>query len=272
MTETLQEVSDGVLEDIAYLARSKHRVQILDLLTGESYSRSEVEGRTGIARTTIDRIINEFEERSWAKRTTDGEYRATPIGEQVMAEFEPFVTSMGAIRKLGNLVAWLPTDDVPIELRHFRDATIRRPDPTDPTSTVSYLTALLREASEFHCIVGVAPQVAFEKLMRDRVVSGELTTEHVITDEEYHYLLEHRDRLSRWREYVAAGANLYRHDGTVPCNLFVFDDTVVIAHSQGEIGAPLVMVESLDEAVRSWALEVIREYKTNAEQLDVDSF
>lgn len=272
MTEPLQEVSNGVLEDIAYLARSKHRVEILYLLSGASYSRGEVEGTTGIARTTIDRIINEFEERGWAKRTTDGGYRATPTGEQVVAEFELLVTSMDAIRNLGDLVAWLPTDDVPIELRHFRDATVRRPDPTDPTSTVSYLTALLREASEFHCIVGVAPPVAFEKVMRDRVVSGELTTEHVITDEEYRYLLEHRDRLSRWREYVTAGANLYRHDGAVPCNLFVFDDTVVIGHSQGEIGAPLVGIESLDETVRSWALEVIREYKTNAEQLDADSF
>jgi len=272
MTETLQEVPDEVLEDIAYLVRSKHRVQILDLLTGASFSRGEVKERTEIARTTIDRIINEFEERGWAKRTTDGGYRATPTGEQVVSEFEPFVTSMDAIRNLGDLAAWLPTDDVPIELRHFRDATVRRPDPTDPTSTVSYLTALVREATEFHCIVGVAPPVAFEKSMRDRVVSGELTTEHVITDEEYRYLLEHRDRLSRWREYVTAGANLYRHDGAVPCNLFVFDDTVIIAHSQGEIGAPLVGIESLNKTVRSWALEVIREYKTNAEQLDADSF
>src|SRR6056297_1738375 len=130
MTETLQEVPDEVLEDIAYLVRSKHRVQILDLLTGASFSRGEIKERTEIARTTIDRIINEFEERGWAKRTTDGGYRATPTGEQVVSEFEPFVTSMDAIRNLGDLAAWLPTDDVPIELRHFRDATVRRPDPT----------------------------------------------------------------------------------------------------------------------------------------------
>jgi len=272
MAETLQEVPDGVLEDIAYLARSKHRVRILDLLTGASYTRGEVGGTTGIARTTIDRIVNEFEDRGWAERTTEGRYRATPTGERVATEFSPFVESMEAIRKLGDLVAWLPTDDVPIDLRHFKDATIRRPDPTDPTSTVSHLTTLLREASAFHCIVGVAPPVAFEKSMRDRVVSGELTTEHVITEGEYRYLLEDRERLPRWHEYAAAGANLYLHEGAVPCNLFVFDDTVFVAHSQGEVGDPLVGVESVDETVRSWALEVIREYKTNAAQLDADAF
>ncbi|MDX1746298.1 MAG: hypothetical protein R3324_10200, partial [Halobacteriales archaeon] len=225
-----------------------------------------------IARTTIDRIVNEFEDRGWAERTPDGGYRATPTGEQVVTEFTPLVESMEAIRTLGDLVAWLPTDDVPIDLRHFKDATVMRPDPADPTSTVSHLTELLRGASEFHCIVGVAPPLAFEKSMRDGVVSGELTTEHVITDEEYRYLLEVRDRVARWREYIEAGANLYLHDGPVPCNLFVFDDTVIIAHSQGEVGDPLVGIESTDETVRSWALEVISTYRTNSERLKTASF
>lgn len=272
MAETFREVPDGALEDVAYLSRSKRRVQILDLLTRASYTRGEVEEATGFARTTIDRIVNEFEDRGWTERTMEGGYIATPTGERVATEFSPFVESIGAIRKLGDLVAWLPTDEVPIELRHFRDATIRRPDTTDPTSTVSYLTELLRGASEFHCIVGVAPPVAFEKSMRDRVESGELTTEHVINDQEYYYLLQDQDRLPRWREYIAAGGNLYLYEGAVPCNLFIFDDTVIIAHSQGEIGDPLVGIESMDETVRFWALEVIDEYKMNAERLDTDSF
>jgi predicted transcriptional regulator len=260
------------LENIAYLARSESRVRILETLAGGSYTRNEVEEATDIARTTIDRIINEFEERGWAKRTAEGGYVATPTGERVITEFEPFVETMEAIRKLGDLVAWLPTDTVPIDLRHFDDATIRRPDPAEPTSTTSYLTALLREASEFRCLVGVAPPLAFEKTMRDGVVHGDLKTEHVITYQEYYYLLENQDRLPHWREYVEAGANLYLHDGPIPCNVLVFDDTVIIGNSQAEIGDPFVEIESRNETVRAWAYDVIREYKEDAKRLEAATF
>lgn len=263
---------EQTLENIAYLARSENRVRILALLAAGPYGRSEVKEKTGIARTTIDRIINEFEERGWSKRSEDGGYITTPTGEQVTTEFEPFVESMEAICKLGDLVAWIPTETVPIDLRHFVDATVRRPDPADPTSTTAYMTELLREASEFRCLAGVAPPPAFEEAMRDGVVHGELITEHVITNQEYHYLLEQEDRLSRWREYVDAGANLYLHDGPAPCNVLVFDDTIIIGNSQSEIGDPFVEIESTNETVQAWATDVIREYKEDARRLGVVAF
>ena len=263
---------DRTLENIAYLARSENRVRILEVLAEGPSARNEVEETTDIARTTIDRIINELEERGWAKRTVDGEYIATPTGEQVITEFEPFVETMEGIRKLGDLVAWLPTDTVPIALRHFGDATIRCPDPAEPTSTVSYVTELLREAAEFRCLVGIAPPLAFEETMRDGVVCGDLKTEHVITEQEYHYLLENPDRLERWQEYIEAGANLYLHEGPVPCNVLVFDDTVIIGNSQAELGDPFVEIESTNDIVRAWAHDVIREYKEDAKRLDAAAF
>ncbi|WP_137286794.1 helix-turn-helix transcriptional regulator [Halorussus salinisoli] len=262
----------GALDDVAYLARSESRVRILDTLTSESYTRKEVEETTEIARTSIDRIIKEFEQRGWVHRSADGGYRATPTGEQVMAELGPFVESMAAIRKLGDLVAWLPRDVVDIDLAHFKDVTIRRPAPAEPTSTTSYLTELLGDASAFHCLVGVAPPLAFERVMRDSVVNGDLETEHVISAEEYYYLLERTDRLPRWREYIEAGGNVFLHDGSVPCNLFIFDDTLIIANSQSDIGEPLVGIESTNETVRSWALDVIREYKRAAKPLGASDF
>lgn len=51
------------LEDIAYLLRSPNRVRILDALTRDPYSRRELGEQTGTSRTTLDRIVNELEER-----------------------------------------------------------------------------------------------------------------------------------------------------------------------------------------------------------------
>jgi len=263
---------EEAMDEVAYLSRSASRVRILDALVTESLTRSELQNTTEIARTTVGRIINEFEERGWVRRTVDGAYTATPTGEGVISEFKPFIESIQTIKDLGDLVVWLPTDEFTIDLHHFSDASVRRPDPTDPMSTIADFNERLTGVSEFHCIVGVAPPIPFEQAMRDEVVNRGLNTEHVITTDELTYLLERPERLPRWREYIDGGANVYQYDGQVPCNLFVFDDTLIITNGQSDIGESLVGIKSENEAVLSWAHEVISEYKNEAERLDSSAF
>jgi predicted transcriptional regulator len=265
-------VPGGALEDVAYLARSVNRVRLLDILASGSYTRRDLADRTEIARTTVGRIVNELEERGWAKRTTDGEYAATPTGEQITTEFVPFVESIAVIREFGKTVAWFQDVDQPIGLHHLRDATVWRPDATDPMApTVAYMDDL-RTAREFHCLVGVAPPVSFEKAMLAGVVDRGMRVEHVISEDEYSYLRDDPERVPRWREYIRAGANVYRYDGTVPCNFVILDETVYIAKSQSDYGKPYTVIESDDDVVRSWAHEVIDQYRVESEQLDAEAF
>lgn len=263
---------DGALDDIAYLSRSVNRVRILDAITTAPSTRSELEETTGASRTTVGRIINEFEERGWARRTTDGEYAATPPGNRMLSEFEPFVQSVQVIGNFGDLVAWLPLDEVPIDLHHFSDSTVHRPEPADPTSTLAEFTTRMEAAAEFQCVVRIAPPVPLERKMRDGVVERGMETKHVITDGELEYLLDRPDRSTNWREYVEAGANVYRYDGQIPCNLFVFDDTVLIANTSSDFGEPHVVIESGNKEVLSWARRVIEKYRSEAERINSAAF
>lgn len=265
-------VPDDALEDIAYLARSKNRVQLLVILASGSYTRRELEDMTGIANTTIGRILNEFSERGWSERTADGDYTATPIGKQVVAEFMPLVESMSVIKELGETVAWFQATENPIGMDQLTDATVVRPDPADPMAPMNAYMEDLRTASEFHCLVGVAPPESFEKAMRDGVVERGMRAEHVINESEYSYLLDYPNRLTRWREYIEAGANVYCYRDTVPCNVMIFDETVYIANTQSEYGEPYTVIESDNERVLSWAHELIDTYRNDAERLDVESF
>ncbi len=257
------------LEDIAYLSRSRNRVLILDALASGARTRRELEETIGVARTTLDRIVNEFEERGWAERTSNGTYVVTPVGERIVAEFAPLVGGMQAIRTLGDAVAWLPTEDLSIGLYHFGDATLRLPEPNNAVAPAEHVTGLLREATEFSCLVRVAPPLAFEEAMRDGVVDDRLTAEHVITDGEFAYIGERPDRLRRWQEYLEAGANVYRYAGDIPCNLFVVDDVVLLSDRQPETCA---FIESESEAVRSWARGTIEEYRAEADPLTAEAF
>lgn len=265
-------IPTGALEDIAYLARSANRVKLLEGLASGSYTRRELDEKTGIARTTVGRIVNEFETREWVERTSDGTYVATPTGEQVVGEFTPLVEAMAAIRKLGDLVAWLQAPDQSISLRHFSDATVRRPKSTDPMAPTACYTDALRDAEEFHCLIGVVPPVSFETAMRDAVLDRELTVEHIITESEFAYVRDHPERAPRWREYVEEGANVYRYDGSVPCNLIFLDETVYIAKSQSEYGEPYTVIESENDAVQSWAQEIIETHRADSKRLDAAAF
>lgn len=56
------------LEDIAYLARSEHRVPTLVALTVRPRSRSELWEMAGVSSSTIRRTLTEFENRGWVRK------------------------------------------------------------------------------------------------------------------------------------------------------------------------------------------------------------
>lgn len=243
---------DDVLEDMAYLSRSANRLQILEEIATGSHTPRKLADLTGIPRSTLRRILTELVEHGWAERTTDGEYVATRVGEHVSVETERYIRAIDAIRTLGEAVSWLPEEELTIGLHHFSDATVQRPEPNAVGAGDTRLIDLFRVSDVFSCLVNTAPTVGLEQAMVESVVDGDLQTKHVITADELDVLRQDTDRSARWKKYV--------------------EDTVIIAHSQGEVGEPLVGIESTDETIRSWAIEVIREYKVNAERLDGDSF
>ncbi|NHN47975.1 helix-turn-helix domain-containing protein [Halostella sp. JP-L12] len=259
-----EDVPEEALSDVAFLARSVNRIRVLGTLSREAYPPRELTERTETSRSTLRRILSELEDRGWAKRNSDGDYGATVTGKLVVEELAPFVRTMETIRRLDDVVTWLPLEEIPLE--HFSDATLIGQSPNNPLAPASFLTERLQGASEFQCLVRLAPPVAFEIRMRDAVVDGRLTTEHVITRGELDTLRDHPERLPRWREYINAGANVYVYDGDIPCNVFVFDETVVL----GKRGHPFVKSER--EAVRNWAIEKIESYREGADRLHPDTF
>lgn len=262
------------LEDIEYLSRSPNRVIILDTLTKGPYSRRDLAELTDISRTTLDRIVNELEERGWVQRTNDGNYVGTPMGTHLMAQVRPFIDSVKAIRRLDEAVAWLPADELSIGLHHFSDASVLRPEQDDPMETVDYFTDLIRETTEFRVLTHLAPPGPLARAMRDRITAGRLNAEYVLTDELIEYLHDQPERRERWRNILEGGGDVVRVQGPIPCNLWIFDDNVLIKKSGPEpiedsYGVP---IQSENETVRSWAHDVIDSYWVDGTPVNIEMF
>ncbi len=258
------------MEDIAYLGRSENRFPLLSAVAERSATRSELGERTGIASTTIGRLIKEFQGRNWVERTTDGEYRATPTGRTVVQVFAPFVASMATIRSLGDAVGWLPMDELSIDLRHFSDARVLRPSPNAPYEFVEQLADRIRAARSFRVLTFLEPPLPAGEAMETGVVEGRLTAEHVLAGGLVEYLQERNKQPPRWKEYIEAGATVYAYDGHIPCNLFITDRSVLIMDKRPEGGG--AALESHDETVRRAVTELYGSYRDAATLVESDRF
>lgn len=275
MTETEGFPSDA-LSDIAYLSRSDNRVRVLDTLTDGTYAARELRDLTGTSKATLSRILNEFEERSWARRAFDGGYEATPQGEHVMAQLRPFVASMTTIRNLGEEVGVLPVDELTMEpdadltvgLHHFDGAVVERQSAVAQGAGREYLADTLRETSGFHVLTDMAPPRVVGTILQDRADSGDLSGDHVWGGDLYEHITTNPDQPPRWSDLMAAGHRLYRYDGHLPANIAVADESAMIWGGTDEMRRRVII--SQDDTVRSWARAVIDRYRERAEPVQAD--
>lgn len=269
MDEHESDVPANALEDIAYLSRSINRVRILDVLTDRPASRQELVESIGTSRATIDRVVNEFENRGWAERTVDGTYIATAWGIHLQEQFNPFLESVAALHRLGGAVEWLPVEELTIGLHHFADAEVVGQEQDDPVETIDMMVEMVEAATDFRAFTHLVPPVPLAEATLDGVESGRLTAEGVLTADSIAFLSDHPDRRECWAAIIDAGGPLYRYDGDIPCNVWVIDETVLIKKSGPEpfadaYGVPIV---SQNREVRAWANQLIDTYRDRADRL-----
>lgn len=279
----------AALEDIAYLARSENRLHVLETLTAmitppgqptPGYSRRQLADMTGTSRTTLGRVLTEFQDRGWARRNTDGEYVATPIGEHVAAEFTPLVRSMEALRGLGETAAIIPrsalsgpTVEAPaVSIREFSDGTVREPNSYDPTFFGRYFADLVDGAQSVLSMVYVAtPQTmltAFEDELHEGDVHIRATFSSSVTD----HILANPEVGPRREHAAHERVEIYRYRDHIPCNLFVIDETVLLENSQVEGVQDGTVIETDNAAVREWAVAVIEHYIEHSELILPEDF
>lgn len=261
-------VPAGPLEEIAYLARSANRVDLLNALTAGSHSRGELADITGIATTTIGRIINEFEERGWVERTADGTYTATDVGALVARQFAPLVDAMETINRLGVASTWIPTAELSIGIEAFTEARLRRSPPNAPLDTVEYLGQCFREATSARVLTFLAAPGPVDQALTSGVGEDRLTAEIVLAGGLIEYIYEQDDRPD-WIQWVDDGISLYRHDGHVPCHLFLFDSKVLVLNDRPSAGG---IIECNSDRVLEGMTDFFERYRDDAARVHAERF
>ncbi|WP_251343335.1 helix-turn-helix transcriptional regulator [Haloplanus halophilus] len=259
---------ESALSEIEFLALSPNRVAVLRRLADERHTRTDLAVATGASQATLGRILRDFEERSWIRRS-DGGYVATATGELVADGFLDLLEIVEIEGDLRPIVRYLPTDALGFDLRRFEDATITVPSGTKPNAPVTRVLEFLRTAEDVR-VFSHAFNEGSLTVIEERVSDGEMTFEGVFSRSALDAVADDAGLRRRLDSLLGApDATVRVRDGEIPLAVTVADDVVhmLLRDANGVLQAS---VDTDDPTVRAWATETFDDYWEAADPVDPD--
>lgn len=256
---------DSAIGDVAYLARSEHRVPTLVALTDRPRSRAELCELNGVSSSTIRRTLGEFEDRSWIRK--DGyKYVATKLGEAIATGMEELIDRVETERKLREVWHWLPKEISEFTVETWSEMTVTVARPESPYRPVNRFESLLRTTDTFRFL---RPEVALMEPCFD--VLSQLIDDGVeitLVDRpscHTYFLSTYPERSSAMLEQD--NFTVLEHDDLPPYGVGLLDSHVAISSYERDSGTVQAVIDTDVPAIREWAESVYTDYESEARPL-----
>lgn len=261
--------SGSLIEDVAYLARSDHRVTTLIDLTVRPRSRSELWEAAGVSSSTIRRTLREFEDRGWIRRD-EYRYEATPLGAFIASAMADLIDRFETERQLRDVWQWLPGEETGFTIEMCTGARVTRADADDPYGPVNRFMSLVREADEFRFAgIDVALLEPCKEELCQQIVDG-MEAEVVEPPRVAQYIRSTCPEL--FSQALESGNLTVRlHDDLPGYGVGLLDDRVAICGYDAESAAVRVLVDSDESALTEWADSAFANYWRQTPTVPLDS-
>lgn len=271
MADATERMGSGdSIEELVFLARSRHRVALLGALSREERTRRELQESTDISQPTLSRILGDFEQRRWVSNEHNGAYTLTPLGSLLASAVEDLLAVLESSTRLAALADALPLDRLGFDLRHLATASVTTPSEGDTLAHMRRFDELVKNAKTvqvFSNVLTCAPghgtaEVHMEFLADvDELVVTATAVRSGVDD----------PALRRWLENrIDAGELvLYRYDDSAAFLLGCFDETVGIV-PVNEDGMPAGLIDTSAAPVYEWSQQTFGELKRGATRLASD--
>ncbi|WP_440763811.1 helix-turn-helix transcriptional regulator [Natronorubrum sp. DTA7] len=263
---------DNALLDIEFLARSEHRVAVLDALSEDAFDRRDLCDVTGASNPTVGRIIRDLEDRGWIVRD-DGRYEPTPLGEFVTERFVELWSGMATARTLRDVWRWLPREMEGFTVDLFADAEVASPGPGYPYQPIERVTQLLESTDAIRGFGTTLYKSGNLEVFCRRVIDG--------MDVEYIYAPRILRTIVAWNPELTAEAlacencTILLHDALPDddrCGLNIMDDCIGICGHDRESAQLEAVIDTSAPEAREWANEVYEKQRREARPFDPDDF
>lgn len=261
---------DSPIADIAYLARSEHRVPTLVALTDRPRSRSELCELAGVSSSTMRRTLDEFEGRIWIHK--DGyQYVATRLGEAIASGMEDVIERVETERKLRDVWHWLPDELGKFSIETWSELTVTVADPDSPYRPVGRFESLLRNTTTLRFL---RPEVALMDPCFDVLhqLIGDGVDMTLIDRPECHsYFLSTYPKRSS--EMVRQdNFTVLEQDDLPPYGVGLLDACVTISCYEQDSGTVHALIDTEAPAVREWGESIYETYKADARYIEPQQY
>lgn len=254
-------------ETVAYLARSRNRLAVLETLRESACDRRTVQERVDASKVTVNRILNDFEDREWVVRER-GEYRATPRGDLVARQFGDLVGTLALADELGDLVEELPVSEFDFPLSQLGDAEVVVPTTESPSGPTERGAAFLATADRIRVLASAVASTTVRASAEHAASGGDL--EVVLSAPVLDVVRERPDLRAAHLDIVEAGGTIRCYEDDLPFTLVLVDDFVVVG-LVGEGGGQAFLV-SENSLVRDWAEAYYERHREAATPLAAPAF
>lgn len=242
-----------------FLREAVRRGPLLRALRDGPASASELSRSVETSRSTVHRATNSLSDRELIAKT-DGQYELTGLGRIVAEESAAFGESVWTAVTLEPFLNTADVDGIPIE--HFVDATVTRPTPRRPHTSIQRIIELIEEAESLRMLSTVLSPIYVNVGYHEMMAGMEI--EAVFDREAIEIMVtEHAERA---RETIETGNfDVYSHDA-LPFELFLLEDGIGMA-AHDESGVARILVECEAPEAIEWAEGVYDDHRSEAEPL-----
>lgn len=257
-------------DEIAFLANSANRVDVLRSLLDGPHSRHVIAERTDVARVTLGRILTELEDHQWI--TQRGQVcEITPLGAWVVEEFTTFVQTMEAEQRLRRVSQWFPVEGYGFHISHLADAELTLVSRADASAPISQLVSQFEVGGPVRAFSFAITSQFLEACWR-HVMDGSVTWQWVFTGEVLEVLQNNPKMARQSREMLDSGSAEYRHyEGEIPHVVIVSEELVNLRLADDD-GAATALLQSDDPEVRAWGEATFEAYWRAGDPIGPDAF
>lgn len=255
---------EAVTRAIQFLSGSRHRARILDELCGEPLRPTDLCDRVDATRTTIQRILAGFRERTWVEKR-EGSYRATVTGRRINERYRALCRTVERADRFAPLATHLGDLGTELPAEAFETGEITAASDQEPLAAVDRIVEWLQASAGEH-LRTTTPIVArsFNETaaaLLDEGLSIEMVIDRGVLERS---ATAFETALERGREHDQVSiwvAPEPLDDGLMLCGgsagVAAYDDT-------GNVRA---ILESEDEAVVAWVQERFETIKSRSRPL-----
>lgn len=251
-------------EEIEFLARSAHRMGVLNTLAEAPCDRDELCRSTGASSPTVGRILSDFEDRRWIDRAS-ATYELTPLGEFVAERFADLHRAMETEQEFRDVWEWLPREMEGFSLGLFADAVVSYPGAEYPYEPVERVNQLIEGTTTMRGFGSTVFKSVNNEAVCQRIMDG-LDYEFIYTPEILQATIEwDPERVAR----AAARDNctVLLHDSLpdkARCGMCVFDDRVGLCCHNDNTDMLEATIDTGNPEAREWALSVYERHRADA--------